>query len=166
MPTPNPGPLSGARPRCTRLDMELTAHPRSLSLIRRILCTCAPPQSLSHQVLNDIQLAVTEACTNVIKHAFHHDPTRKYGLQVQVTADRYLIQVIYHDPTFDPATIPVPDLQQAREGGLGVFLIRHIMDEVEYLVDAATGTVTLRMVKFLAAPDDPGGQGENRNPSR
>ncbi len=146
--------------------MELTGNPRALSLVRRILCTCALAQNLSPQVLSDVQLAVTEACTNVIKHAFRFDPTRRFGLQIQVTAQEYLIRVTYDDPQFDPATIPIPDLQHSREGGLGVFLIRHIMDEVEYLVDAATGTITLRMVKSLAAPDDPGGQGENRNPGR
>lgn len=167
--------LKDPRSKATLLDMEIAGNPRSLSLVRRILATCALSQNLQTQQLNDVKLAVSEACTNVIKHAFRFDQTRKFGLMVQVSAQFYYVQLVYQDGMFDPNTIPVPDLDDIQEGGLGVYIMRNIMDLVEYSVDETTKTVILRMVKMIGSgdalgsvsegpPKDSGGQGENRIP--
>ncbi|NLI75931.1 MAG: ATP-binding protein [Candidatus Riflebacteria bacterium] len=149
------------RPRSTRLDLEIAGTSRSLSLVRRLLDTCTRHQRLQPQVLNDVKLAVAEACTNVIRHAFQFDPTRRFGLNIQVSDRYFLVQLQYEDARFDPGTIPQPDLNNLREGGLGVYIMRHIMDVVEYATDPPTRTVTLRMMKRIS-PDDAGGQSENR----
>ena len=50
---------------------------------------------------------------------------------------------------FEPDKIPVPDLKKMNEGGLGVFIIKNIMDYVKYTTDEESGNVSLKMVKML-----------------
>jgi serine/threonine-protein kinase RsbW len=153
--------LSECGNKITQVDLEISGNPRALALVRRILCSSAATHPIAPTVMSDIKLAVTEACTNVIKHAFRFDQTRKFGLNIQVSPRFFLIQVVYVDQAFDPDRIPIPDLKNIQEGGLGVFIIRNIMDQVAYETDAKTGTVRLKMLKFFDAKTSPGGTGED-----
>jgi serine/threonine-protein kinase RsbW len=83
----------------------------------------------------DTQLAVEEAVTNVIFHGY-----RKGGGKISVTcrigADRVEVQIADSAPRFDPLSIPEPELdasiEERKVGGLGVYLIRRVMDEISY----------------------------------
>ena len=100
-------------------------------------------------LLNDLKLATTEACTNVIRHAYKFDALKYYDVEMRVT-DRFLmIELLYSDPGFEPDKIPVPDLKKMNEGGLGVFIIKNIMDYVKYTTNPENGNVSLKMVKLL-----------------
>ena len=154
--------LKDPRAKATLVDMEISGNPRSLSLVRRVLSSCVLSHNFRSQLLNDVKLAVSEACTNVIKHAFHFDETKKFDLTIQVSSQFYYVQVIYEDRKFDPRAIPVPDLDHIHEGGLGVYIMRNIMDLVEFSTDPPTGTVVLRMVKMIDHIVDSGGPDENR----
>jgi serine/threonine-protein kinase RsbW len=114
--------------------------------------------SLSASVLNDIKLATTEACTNVIKHAYKFNESMSFDLDIKTSKEIFVVEVYYEDPGFVPEKIPVPDLKEIKEGGLGVFIIRNIMDHVDYQIDKH-GKVKLLMVKMLS--QDNGGQSEN-----
>ncbi|MFZ2959189.1 MAG: ATP-binding protein [Candidatus Ozemobacteraceae bacterium] len=138
-----------AGPGSVLVDLHMYGDLRCLSLIRRIIVASAAAVKISFQVLSDIKLAVTEACTNVIRHAYKYDHARKFVIQLQVSEHVYQIRISYEDPGFDPATIPVPNLMCIKEGGFGVFIIRKIMDDVLYVTDKMSGGVELRMVKRL-----------------
>lgn len=141
--------ISCSPDKTTMVDLELSGNPRCLALVRRLLEASAHSMMLDAELLNDIKLAVTEACTNVIKHAFKYDPGRKFGITIQISPILYLIRVVYEDSEFKPDTIPLPDLDDHKGEGLGVYIMRNIMDDVVYSKDPPTGTVTLRMVKLL-----------------
>jgi len=149
--------IASAPDKTTLVDLELSGNPRCLALVRRLLEASAHSMLLDSVLLNDIKLAVTEACTNVIKHAFKYDPSKRFGLNIQISPTLYLIRVIYEDTEFKPDAIPLPDLNNIRVGGLGVYIIRNIMDDVVYSTDTPTGTVTLRMVKLLKPLSTTGG---------
>jgi len=141
--------IDSAPDKTTLVDLELSGSSRCLALVRRLLEASAHSMLLDEVLLNDIKLAVTEACTNVIKHAFKYDPTKKFGITIQISPILYLIRVIYEDAEFKPDSIPLPNLDEHKGGGLGVYIMRNIMDDVVYSTDTPTGTVTLRMVKLL-----------------
>jgi len=97
-----------------------------------------------------VQLAVDEAATNVIEHAYGGDDRGE--LHITCKVDDKCLTVIIHDHgrAFDPNRVPEPitdvPLEQLRSRGLGVFLIRRMMDEVCYEFSPAKGN-TLTMVK-------------------
>ena len=147
--------------RNTLVSIEIAGNPRSLALVRKILTTCSLSLKLPKDVLNDIKLAVTEACTNVIKHAYQYDYEKRFGLSIELNRRIFLVKVTYVDQGFNPDSIPIPDLNDIKEGGLGVFIIRNIMDDVVYSIDSATGTVCLCMSKFLPNGTPHGGASED-----
>ena len=131
--------------------LKLFADNRQLAPIREFVTRVARNLGLCDKVIYDLQLAVDEACANVIEHAYDG-----CGGDIEITIEptREGIQVAIHDwgGSFDPDTVPVPDvtapLENRQLGGLGLFLMRQIMDEVRFEFDTTRGN-TLTMVKRL-----------------
>jgi serine/threonine-protein kinase RsbW len=136
--------------------LSLFADVCQLAAIRDFVEGVARQLGLSEPVIYDLRLAVDEACSNVVRHAY-----RGQGGRIQVTIEPVEcgVQVLVRDwgQPFDPAAVPAPDvtarLEQRSLGGLGLFLIRQMMDEVEFSFDHAEGN-TLRMVKLLDRRDE------------
>jgi serine/threonine-protein kinase RsbW len=142
----------------TYMKMHVQGSSETLALIRRVLAASVQHLNLGAAMLNDIKLATTEACTNVIKHAYKFDERMSFDLEITTSEEVFVVDVYYLDPDFVPANIPVPDLNEIREGGLGVFIIRNIMDHVDYITESDSGRVRLQMVKILKQQDRSGGQ--------
>jgi len=145
----------------THLKMQVQGSSETLSLIRRVIAASVQHLKLDNAILNDIKLATTEACTNVIKHAYKFDDSMAFELEIKTSQRVFAVEVFYEDPGFSPENIPVPDLNEIKEGGLGVFIIRNIMDHVDYQTDQQTGKVKLLMVKILDQLTGDGGQSED-----
>lgn len=100
-----------------------------------------------------VQMAVDEACSNIIEHGYGGEGNGDIVLQCQRI--RGGVKVIIQDQgtPFDPSLVPIPDteapLEERSEGGLGLFLMRQLMDEVSF--DFAGGdhgdTNTLVLIK-------------------
>jgi anti-sigma regulatory factor (Ser/Thr protein kinase) len=84
----------------------------------------------------NIQLATDEAASNIIEHAYEGIPDGVLDLSCGMQSDSIKIVLIDYGLPFDPSKIPMPDLKadlSARKiGGLGIFLMRKLMDEVTY----------------------------------
>jgi len=145
----------------THMKMHLQGSSETLSLIRRVIAACVQHLNLSAALLNDIKLATTEACTNVIKHAYKFDDSMSFDLEIRTSQEVLVVEVFYEDPEFVPENIPVPNLKEIKEGGLGVFIIRNIMDHVDYQTEGSSGKIRLLMVKILNLTENTGGQNED-----
>ena len=145
----------------TQMKMHVQGSSETLSLIRRVLAACVQHLNLSAALLNDIKLATTEACTNVIKHAYKFDDSMSFDLEIKTSEEVLVVEVFYEDPEFVPENIPIPNLKEIKEGGLGVFIIRNIMDHVDYQTEGSSGRVRLQMVKILNLNENSGGQCED-----
>lgn len=133
----------------TYLKIRLNGNSDTLALLRKIIDASVNHLSLKAALLNDLKLATTEACTNVIRHAYKFDSLKYYDVEIRITNELLMVELLYCDPGFDPEKIPVPDLKKMNEGGLGVYIIKNIMDYVKYTVDSESGNVSLKMVKLF-----------------
>ncbi len=107
-------------------------------------------EPLSQEVLGDLKLALTEACTNSVRHAY----TGGEGLVeilYELHPDRLVVEVSDHGEGFEPPGEPVHALDGAdlSEGGLGIAIIEALSDEFE-IGEGADGGSRLRFVKRLA----------------
>ena len=90
------------------------------------------------QFLNRLQIAVDEAVTNIIEHGYAGQPRGSAAIEINVDVDseRFCIQISDNGLSFDPNQMSDVDIQThvaaGRAGGLGVFLMRKIMDQVDY----------------------------------
>jgi anti-sigma regulatory factor (Ser/Thr protein kinase) len=111
---------------------------------------CAKDCGLTESQVYAVQLAVDEAATNIIEHAYKNHTLEDFEITCEKVPEG--LSVVLHDRgnAFDPASIPQPlidvPLEELRSRGLGVFLMRKMMDVVEYEFSPDDGN-TLRMVK-------------------
>lgn len=127
----------------------------NLVAIRAFVREKAAEAGFSEDELDGIELAVDEACANVMEHAYPPgmlDP----GLHLSVLLQGGQFTVIIADrgETFDPSRITAPDmtahLAEYRVGGLGIFLMRTLMDHVDYHIQPGIRN-EVRMVKYLSS---------------
>jgi len=100
----------------------------------------------------EVQTAVDEACTNIIKYAYSEE-----GGVITITCESqdndFVVTIRDNGKPFDPSSVPPPDLEadldKRRIGGLGIYLMKKLMDDVSYSFDARKGNI-LVMRKTLA----------------
>lgn len=117
--------------------LNVKSRTENLSLIRDFINSSASEINIPKDIVENIILAVDEACTNIIKHAYKYAPDGDILIKVKPSSTKFVISIIDNGISFKPETIPEPDLQkyyrQRRVGGLGIYLMRTLMDEVKYI---------------------------------
>jgi serine/threonine-protein kinase RsbW len=108
----------------------------NLSTVRNFIKTAANDAGFDKDTSNKIVLAADEACTNIIKHAYKFSHNGKIGINVSFRNKRFTVSISDTGEHFNSSSIPEPDLkkyyQEKRVGGLGMFLMKKLMDEVKY----------------------------------
>lgn len=118
-------------------QISLAAQIESLPLFRIFIRdSCSRYALVDHQTVYDIQLAVEEACTNIISHGYAEMDPGSIILAIEFNTDRIRVKITDFGQAFEPVEIPPPDveavLQGGESGGFGLFLIHETMDEVLY----------------------------------
>ena len=140
-------------PHGNRVLCSVPSHPKFLPLVRSVVTQGSVLAGFDEDLTHRIVLAVTEAMTNVIRHAYGNRTDRRIDLELGVEPERLRIDLIDYGTFVDPKVICSRPLEDVRPGGLGVHLIKSTMDHVEYLENDHGGT-TLRMVKHAAAKQE------------
>jgi serine/threonine-protein kinase RsbW len=106
-------------------------------------------EPLSEEVLGDLKLALTEACTNSVRHAYA-DGAGSVDILYELHSDRLVVEVSDDGEGFEPPATPSDalDAEELAEGGLGIAIIEAIADELE-IRERAQGGSSLRFVKLL-----------------
>jgi serine/threonine-protein kinase RsbW len=129
-----------------RLKATLDNVPRAMACVRE----AAQAAGFDESALYEIELAVDEACANVVQHAYGKDETGEMEVSCYLDGSDFVVQVRDWGRAFDPGAVPEPDvnapLEERSLGGLGLFLIKQFMDDVQFSFDPETGN-TLTMVK-------------------
>ena len=127
----------------------------NLSKIREFISSNAAEAGFSRDEIDNIILAVDEACTNVIKHAYKYSPDEEILIEIKYNNSAFTITIEDKGISFDPDLIPSPDLQkyyrEHRVGGLGMYLMKTLMDEVKYMSVPGKYNRVLLMKKIKAA---------------
>lgn len=133
--------------------VRMPSHPRYLPLVRALVAESASLVGFDTGLRTRILLAVTEAVTNVIRHAYGGVHDKPIDLEVRVGDDALRLDLIDYGEFVDPIHIASRPLDDVRPGGLGVHLIKTTMDEVDYRKNAHGGT-TLTMVKRVPETEE------------
>jgi serine/threonine-protein kinase RsbW len=96
--------------------------------------------------LCELELAVQEAATNIIRHAYEGQPGQPIHMTVATDPDTAHVTLRHHGRGFDPDAIPPPSFDGSRFGGFGIYLIGQLVDEVEYIRDS-DGRFGIRLLK-------------------
>lgn len=117
-------------------ELVVESRTENLSDIRDFVSSAARDAGIKDEVIESMMLAVDEACTNIIKHAYKSYPEGEIIIQLKYSSKKFTIIIKDYGNSFEPGSIPDPDLQkyfeQRRVGGLGMYLMKTLMDEVSY----------------------------------
>ena len=117
-------------------ELKVTSRTENLSVIREFIQSAARQVGMKPGMTEDIMLAVDEACTNIIKHAYKSFPEGEILLKLKYSDHKLIITIKDFGQSFHAEEVPDPDLQkyykQHRVGGLGMYLMKTLMDEVKY----------------------------------
>ena len=109
----------------------------NLSVIRNFICDFTSDMGFSTEAIDNIMLAVDEACTNIIKHAYKSYPDGEIIIKLESSGNKLIITIIDYGASFAPDSVPEPDLRkyykQHKVGGLGMYLMKTLMDDVKYV---------------------------------
>ncbi len=127
-------------------SLSFPAEAEYLVLCRLAVAALATLAPLDEELVDDLKLAVTEACTNTIQHAY---PDRDAGrVELRYTVEDGLIRIVVEDTGVGPSDDP-SRARGEREGGMGLSIIRSLVDELELEPGAEGNGTRVTLAKKL-----------------
>ncbi|MDE3198715.1 MAG: ATP-binding protein [Acidobacteriota bacterium] len=133
-------------------SLQVPSSTENLAMIRDFVNGIGIRAGLPASEVAKLELAVDEACANVIEHAYGPEVTKEVSVRATLDEDTIHIDVIDTGKGFDPASVSEKEVDQLvaerKSGGLGLRLMKTLMDEVHYEVIPGQKN-ELRMIKRL-----------------
>jgi serine/threonine-protein kinase RsbW len=124
----------------------------SVPFVRHLCRSALTELGVEDACTHDIELALAEACTNVLLHAADTDD--EYVVELKIEDDNCSIEIVDAGTGFDHSKIP-DSMPEAAESGRGIQLMRALVDDLQFVSDKESGTV-VRLKKTLAVnPSSP-----------
>ncbi|MEX0882595.1 MAG: ATP-binding protein [Cyclobacteriaceae bacterium] len=128
-------------------ELKLYCEKSSLSELRVFLSTILTKSGLSEIIQNQLILAVEEVCSNLIIHSHDCNPKSFILLAVNFTTNSVIFEITDSGKAFNIIEYKSPDInavvKEKRKGGLGILLVRKIMDKIEFETDSTHNTCRL-----------------------
>lgn len=137
-----------------RADLVVSNETKNLATVRDFVAKTLEEAGAPTQCVRQVVLAVDEAVSNIIRHAYKEFSEGTRTIDITILTHRHCVEILLRDSgkEFDPQKYKDPDIQEQvrkrRKYGLGLFLIRKVMDEVNYVFRSGVENV-LRMVKYI-----------------
>lgn len=117
-------------------ELKVKSRTDNLSVIRDFIRNSAKDAGIAPEDADNIILAVDEACTNIIKHAYKSVPDGEIIIRIEYNNRKFKVTIIDFGNSFEPEKVPSPDLKkyyrEHKVGGLGMYLMKKLMDDVKY----------------------------------
>jgi phosphoserine phosphatase RsbU/P len=137
----------------SRAELELSSNLSELASARtfvRDFCRALADPPLDETTIAQLELAVTEATSNIIRHAYAGRTDQRIQLEADAFADHVVLRLHHLGASFDPEAVSPPAFDGSREGGFGMYLIAHSVDDVRYYRDER-GRNCIALVKHRPA---------------
>ena len=132
--------------------LQVPSSTENLALIREFVNSTAQQAGLDAKEAAGLEMAVDEACANVIEHAYGHDVSKEVIVRVTLDGETLSIDIEDTGRGFDPGSVNQEELEQLinkrKTGGLGMRLMTKLMDEVRYEIEPGKKNA-LHMTKRL-----------------
>ncbi len=140
----------------TAIEGKFTLHvpssTKNLAMIREFISGVGEQAGLDAKDVGKLELAVDEACANVIEHAYGDDNSKEVVIRATFDAEELRIDVIDTGKGFDPNSVPSEELDkliaERKSGGLGMRLMKTLMDKVWYEIEPGRKN-ELHMIKRI-----------------
>ena len=125
------------------VTLTVPSHPKYLYVVRSALYPLVLAAGLPKREARKVVLAVDEACSNIIRHAYSGDPTKTITMTVEDGAESFVVRLRDYGRKVDSAAIAPRDLADIRPGGLGTHFINTVFEAVNYDRSPEQGTLLI-----------------------
>jgi serine/threonine-protein kinase RsbW len=129
--------------------LTIPARAEFVALCRLALTGLARTRALGPDIVADLKLALTEACSNSVRHAYKDGREGIVEIRYELRPDRIEVEVADDGYGFDPALVERPP-EEIDEGGLGIAIIRALTDELDIAQGPDGQGSRLRFIKYLS----------------
>jgi serine/threonine-protein kinase RsbW len=128
--------------------LTIPARAEFIALCRLALTGVARTRALAPEIVADLKLALTEACSNSVRHAYAEGREGIVEIRYELAEDRIRVEVSDDGHGFDPSLVARPP-EEIDEGGLGIAIIRAVTDELDITRGPEGQGSRLRFTKYL-----------------
>jgi serine/threonine-protein kinase RsbW len=138
-------------PMAMNLELVLPRDTATVPLVRHLLKHTLVEFGVSPECVSDVEVAVTEACANVVEHASGDD---EYEVRTSLTDELCEIRVVDTGRGFDHESMNARTFDQASERGRGLLLMQALVDNIRFESEPEVGTVVhlTKRLQFESAP--------------
>jgi anti-anti-sigma factor len=145
--------------------LEVRGRYQNIPGIAEFVNEAALAAGLSTDEAFHCQLSADEACTNVIEHAYGAEDAGRIEVTCVIDPGIITVRIVDYGQPFDPGAVPEPadtnELDQIEPGGIGLHLMRKLMDEVRFEFGDSHNTLTMvkrraKALRMVDTPDDIG----------
>lgn len=129
---------------CETIKMEISSNPEYVGIIRLTTSGIANKVGFCLEDIEDLKVAISEACTNAIKHSLDD----RFIIIFNILENGLTIEIIDEGQGYDMSSVSQPSLDNLQESGMGLFIIQSLMDDVTIESQEGKGT-RIRMTKYL-----------------
>lgn len=126
------------------IKMEISANPEYVSIIRLTTSGIANKVGFCLDDIEDLKVAISEACTNAIKHSLED----RFTIIYTMIEKGLTIEIIDNGKGYNTKEVSEPDLDNLKESGMGLFIIESLMDKVNVESIEGKGT-SIKMTRYL-----------------
>ncbi|HVZ31226.1 MAG TPA: SpoIIE family protein phosphatase, partial [Polyangiaceae bacterium] len=127
------------QPAVAQAELEISSELERLHEVRefvRRFCSSLPGGAMDDESIGALELAVNEAASNIVKHAYQGRSEQKIQLEAEAFPSHVCMRLHHFGPTFDASAVPAPAFDGSRDSGFGVYMISRSVDGVRYHRDA------------------------------
>ncbi len=132
--------------------LSINSDVSNLGAVAEFITNAAQSNELNERDIYNVQMAVDEAVTNVIQHAYRGRTDGRIDIFCERQGNDLIVEIVDSGNPFDASKVPTPrtrgPLSRRNIGGLGVFFMKKLMDKVEFTSKAGGGN-RVRMVKHI-----------------
>lgn len=122
----------------TQAELEISSDFKELTLVRsfvRGISRSFSDRLLDEETVSQLELAVNEMVTNIIKHAYHGQLDRRIQMQIEVFSSHIFVRLYHWGEAFEPDKTAPQIFDSSRESGFGLYIVSHCVDAVSYSRD-------------------------------
>lgn len=139
-------------PKAQKFKLQVASELSNLSVVADFIVEAARSCGLNERQTDDVHMAVDEAVTNVMEHAYRGRADGQIYISCERRGDEFVVEIQDFGKLFDASKVKTPrvhgPLSKRTVGGLGIFFMKKLMDRVEFSSDAEQGNL-VRMAKRI-----------------
>lgn len=124
--------FSKKSPTSAKLSLEIPTEPQGILLARHVLELFLKQAGVSEEDSDAMKIAVGEACSNVVKYGYSRTGINTLNLSLLLDEETLTVEVKDHGKGFDLNNVSEPSIENLPENGMGIFLMKRVMDQVVF----------------------------------